>query len=225
MTVRVLLVRHGQTDWNVERRWQGQSGPRLNAVGRAQARAVAHRLREAELGAAEIVSSDLERADETGRAIADVLGLRMRHDRRLRELDVGSWSGFTHDEIAARDPEAVAPWGRGDDAAFGGAETLRDLRGRVLSFLDDLVELGNGRPSGTERTVIAVTHGGVIRAGTAAVLRMPELQPLRGCANASITTVGWSAERGWWLASYNSDEHLAGAEVHAEDEELAGDAA
>ena len=99
----ILLVRHGETDWNLERRWQGHIDRPLNDVGRAQARALADRLDSEPFAA--VYSSDLARARETAEIVAAAHGLPVHLDPRLREADVGEWSGLTADEIERRYPE------------------------------------------------------------------------------------------------------------------------
>lgn len=103
---RVLLVRHGQSEWNLSGRWQGQADPPLTDVGRAQARAAARALGQVEA----IWSSDLQRAAETAAIIAAELGVGpVVVDADLRERDVGDWAGLTRDEINERYPGYLAP--------------------------------------------------------------------------------------------------------------------
>jgi probable phosphoglycerate mutase len=160
MTSRVLLVRHGQSEWNALGRWQGQADPPLSDLGRAQARAAAH-----SLGAVDAVySSDLQRAAETAAIIAEQLGLGpVLLDRDLRERDAGEWSGLTRDEILERYPgylsedrhTAFAPE-RGKPKRPPGWEGDAALLPRVLAALQRIHE---AVPDGD---VLAVTHGGVI---------------------------------------------------------------
>ncbi len=89
----LLLARHGETDWNRERRWQGHADPPLNELGRAQARRLAEALAGEQLEA--IYASDLRRAHETAEIVGARLGLPVTSDPDLREIDVGSWSGLT----------------------------------------------------------------------------------------------------------------------------------
>ena len=98
---RILLVRHGETDWNRDERWQGHAGPSLNERGRAQAAAVALRL--AGRRPVVLVTSDLPRAVETAEVIAEATGLRPTLDPGLREVDVGSWSGLTQSRAHGSD--------------------------------------------------------------------------------------------------------------------------
>jgi len=101
----LLLARHGETDWNRERRWQGHSDTPLNDAGREQARALALELADERLDA--LYSSDLARSAETAEIVGGALGLAVRLDRRLREVDVGEWSGLTRGEVEERYPEGV----------------------------------------------------------------------------------------------------------------------
>src|SRR5579871_2475081 len=104
----LLLARHGETDWNSERRWQGHADRPLNDTGRAQAAELAESLDGTAIAA--IYSSDLARARETAEIVAARLGLTVVLDPGLREVDVGDWSGVRHDEVAARFPEGFARW-------------------------------------------------------------------------------------------------------------------
>ena len=119
---RILLVRHGETDWNRDERWQGHAGPSLNQRGRAQAEAVAARLAGRQPAA--LVTSDLPRAVETAEVIAEATGLRPSLDAGLREVDVGSWSGLTREEAELSDPDGYARW----DVRREWLERRRDLR-------------------------------------------------------------------------------------------------
>jgi broad specificity phosphatase PhoE len=152
----LVLARHAESIWNVERRWQGQLDPPLSERGREQARALGREL--AREGVRAIVASDLERARETARLAAAELGCDLELEPRLRELDVGDWGGLTVDEIAARWPEDLAQLRAGDlDLRPGGGESRRELRVRVMAAL----EAAALRRAGTRFAV--VTHAGVVR--------------------------------------------------------------
>jgi probable phosphoglycerate mutase len=145
----LLLCRHGETDWNRDRRLQGQTDVPLNDRGRAQAAALARELAGEPIDA--VYSSDLARAYETARAVAEPHGLEVVRLRALRERDFGSWEGLTDAEIRQRFPDARdRPWGDG--------ETREQLAERVLAVLDELAER---HPGGR---VVVVAHGGPINA-------------------------------------------------------------
>src|SRR3954451_11247139 len=107
----VYLARHGESDWNVERRWQGHADRPLTERGRQQARPLAERLAAVDLDA--VYASDLRRAWETAEAVAAPKGLQVGRLPELREVNVGSWCGLTRDECAERFPEAFARWQAG----------------------------------------------------------------------------------------------------------------
>ncbi|MCB9726562.1 MAG: histidine phosphatase family protein [Spirochaetaceae bacterium] len=158
----LLLVRHGETPWNAAGRWQGHGDPGLSERGRAQARELA-RILVAERDAGDdwqgVVASDLARARETAEVVARALDVGLELDARLRELDVGRWSGLTREEILARDPETLAAFERGlPDVRPGGGECRVEIRERAQAFVGDLARRRAG-----ERLVV-VTHLGVIRA-------------------------------------------------------------
>jgi len=157
---RLLLIRHGETPWNAAGRWQGHANPGLTEQGRAQALAVARALAtEARRPWSHIVASDLARAQQTAAPIASLLHLSIVSDPRLRELDVGSWSGLTRRQIEERDPETLLAFESGEPTIRpGGGESRIEIRTRALDFVRDLADRRSGE------SVIVVTHLGVIRA-------------------------------------------------------------
>jgi broad specificity phosphatase PhoE len=153
----LILVRHGETDWNRDGRWQGHADAPLNEHGREQGRALADELAGEEVAA--VYASDLARARETAEIIAVRLGRPVSVDRRLREVDVGGWSGLTTDEIEARFPDEVVRW-RAEDPhhTFDGGESYSAMGERVVAALE---EIAAEHPDGH---VLIVLHGGPIRA-------------------------------------------------------------
>lgn len=153
---RSLLVRHGETTWNAEGRYQGQTDVPLSGVGRWQARMLARRLAREDIDV--IYASDLRRAWGTAEVIAATHGLPVRAEPRLREIGFGAWEGLTNREIEERAPEALAVWH--DDplnTAAPGGETLAQVAERVGSALDDITE------GHSDETVLVVAHGGTLR--------------------------------------------------------------
>lgn len=153
-TTRIVLARHGETDWNRIGRWQGHADPPLNGIGRHQAEELADGL--AEDGIAAVYSSDLRRASETARVVGERLGLSVTEDPALREIDVGSWSGLTREEVSERYPEGFARWLDGEIGHDG--ETREQLTERVVAAVERIAAAYDGE------TVLIVTHGGAIRA-------------------------------------------------------------
>jgi broad specificity phosphatase PhoE len=149
----LLLVRHGETDWNRDGRWQGHSDTRLNDAGREQATRLAAELRDVDV----VYSSDLARARETAEVLAGALGLEIRFDPRLRERSFGAWEGLTAPEIETNFGEAHARWLTGNGAGADDAEPFADFGARVRDFLEDVVERH------PDETVLVVAHGGSIR--------------------------------------------------------------
>ncbi len=159
-STQLLLVRHGQTPWNAEGRWQGHGDPGLSELGRAQAAQAAEALRTQPGQSWDLViASDLERARVTAEILAEALRLPIEVDARLRELNVGAWTGLTRAEIDARDPETLRAFETGEPSIRpGGGESRVEIRVRTRDFVRSLVERFAGR------RLIVVTHLGVIRA-------------------------------------------------------------
>jgi broad specificity phosphatase PhoE len=149
----LILVRHGETDWNAQHRWQGHSDTALNEAGREQARRLASELEPVDA----LYSSDLARARETAEIIAERLGLEIRLDPRLRERGFGSWEGRTSEEIEVSFPEEQQRWRGGIGAGAHDAEQFEAFAARVGSFVDDVV------PRHADEDVLVVSHGGTIR--------------------------------------------------------------
>jgi phosphoserine phosphatase len=157
----ILLARHGESDWNRDRRWQGHADRPLTDLGREQARALAERLAATELDA--VYSSDLERARETAAIVAEPHQLPVRELSDLREVDVGSWSGLTRAEAEERFPHAFRRWTEGQEGWDDG-ETYEQLSERVVGAL---LAIAARHP---RDRVLLVAHGGSIRAVHAAAL-------------------------------------------------------
>jgi broad specificity phosphatase PhoE len=152
----VALIRHGPTEWNETGRFQGNTDLPLSERGRAYARAIAAALSAD--GVRKVYSSDLQRARETARAVADKQGVPLVEDARLREFDFGRWEGLTWDEILAQDPElARRPRSAARYYRPAGGESFELVRRRVRAFLDDLIAEG-GTP------LAVVTHAGALHA-------------------------------------------------------------
>jgi broad specificity phosphatase PhoE len=160
----IVMVRHGETDWNRDNRFQGHADPALNDTGRAQAMTLACGIGNGRFGA--LYTSPLRRALETAAILGAQLGLEPIREPALMEVDVGSWSGLTRTEVGERFPAGYARWleyGHGWDDG----ETYEDLGARVVAGLLAIAD----RHDGVE--VLAVTHGGPIRSALAAAGHVP----------------------------------------------------
>ncbi len=156
MATRVLLLRHGQSTWNAEGRWQGWSDPTLSEVGRAQAAEAAGHL--GGFGLTSVTASDLDRARTTATIVASALGLAaVAIDADIREYNVGDWEGLTRPEIELRWPDHLEAWRKGRLAATPGGETRVAFLARVETGLARVAASDDDSP-------LVITHGGVIRA-------------------------------------------------------------
>jgi glucosyl-3-phosphoglycerate phosphatase len=195
---RVILWRHGNTDWNNNGRIQGQTDVPLNERGRAQAVATAAHL--ARLEPSLLISSDLSRTWDTAEPLAELTGLPVEREPALRERSFGLWETLTIDQIKERFPQTYARWVDGDPAPGDGLEHLGDLGKRVSEVIRQAHERN---PDGI---TILITHGGSVRWGVATLLGWPEesaltLGPLRNCHWSEL---GYHREhRGWQLLTHN----------------------
>jgi len=204
---RLLLVRHGVTDWNREGRFQGHLDPHLGDDGRAEAQLLAERLAQApDLRPTTIVSSTLARAMETAEAIGRVLGVEVEADARLIEIGQGDWEGRTHADLAVADADRYAAWRR--DAGIRqppGGESIVAATERVSAVL---TELGSG-PG--RWPICLVSHGGSIRILADVLLRGASVAPWSlDVDNASLGLCTAIEDRGWRLDRWNDTLHLLG---------------
>ncbi len=193
----IILWRHGNTDWNTQQRFQGQTDVPLNERGIEQAAAAAARL--AQLQPEIIVSSDLSRCARTAAALGEVTGLPVERDVRLRERCFGEWETLTQEEVKRQFPQAWSRWRRGDAQPGSGIEPIADLGKRIAEVIRQTAERVPGK------TAVLVTHGGSIKWGIGEVLGWPRegAETLRGVGNCHWAQLHHGAERGWVLVGYN----------------------
>lgn len=174
----LLLVRHGETDSNRSRRYQGHLDTHLNDAGREQSTRLAARLRGAPVAA--LYTSDLARAVETAGILGHALGLTPIARTDLRELDVGAAVGKRREELRGDYPALFGDaWAR---TAFPGGESYEQMRDRLATATRAIIQRHPGQ------TIVVITHGGAIRAVISALTGMP-LERLIGLvvANTSVT--------------------------------------
>jgi glucosyl-3-phosphoglycerate phosphatase len=202
VTLRMLvLLRHGQTDYNVAGRMQGHIDSVLTETGVAQAAQVAPAI--ARLAPDRLVSSDLSRAADTAEAVAAVCGQPVKLDARLRETHLGEWQGRTVEQIEEGYPGAIAAW-RSDPAwAPPGGESRIDVVRRALPVVEELDEEFN---SPGETTAVIVAHGGLIAGLVCGLLALPTSAwpAIGGVGNCRWATLARRADHPRWrLAGYN----------------------
>lgn len=198
------MLRHGQTDFNLGSRMQGQLDTHLSELGRSQAVAAAEVL--GKLQPLLIVSSDLQRAYDTAIKLGERTGLSVRVDSRLRETHLGDWQGLTHSQIDAEVPGARLAWR--EDAAWAphGGESRVDVAARSMPVVAELVatEPDWGSAGEPDRPVVLVAHGGLIAALSAALLKLPV---------ANFPILGGMGNCSWvQLSGHSPDGRDAGAD-------------
>jgi probable phosphoglycerate mutase len=204
MNAELILIRHGETDWNRERRMQGQTDTPLSDTGRAQAAAVGQRLAQHPFAA--IYSSDLSRAWDTAAVIAraNVNGRDVCREPALRERTFGMFEGLTYDEMKQRYPAEHARFAaREPDFAVPGGESPRQFFERSLACLNAIAHKHAGQ------CVVVVTHGMVLDT----LYRAAHLMPLEGkrdapLLNASLNTFRRTTDA-WIQIAWGDVEHLA----------------
>jgi broad specificity phosphatase PhoE len=199
---RLILLRHGQTDYNVAGRMQGHLDSVLTAVGHEQAAAAAPVL--AALGPDRVVSSDLQRAVDTAEVVGTACGLAVKFDARLRETHLGEWQGCTVPEIDVDYPGAIATWRSDPTWAPPGGESRVDVVARSRPVVDELdAEFGDSDGSST---VLLVAHGGLIAGLVTGLMELPtEVWPsFGGLGNCRWAVLARREDHPRWrLAGYN----------------------
>jgi glucosyl-3-phosphoglycerate phosphatase len=196
---RIVLWRHGRTEWNATGRFQGQTDIDLDEIGRAQAWESARRL--AALEPDLLISSDLRRTRDTMAALSEITGKPIQLDERLRETFAGEWQGLTGAEIASRYPEEYKAWRAGDPLLkVGGGETRQDVAERVAAAVRDIAAR-----LADDGLAVLTSHGGAARLGIAALIGMPleRFTNIGGLSNGSWSMLR-DTDQGWVLVEHNA---------------------
>lgn len=199
---RILLLRHGQTEYNLGGRLQGHLDTKLTEQGQEQAAAVAPLLADDAFD--RIVSSDLSRAHETALAVAGAAGMPVTVDPRLRETHLGDWQGSTVAEVEATEPGAIAAWRADPNWSPPGGESRIDVVARALPVVSELD--AQYADDATARSVLLVAHGGLIAGLVCAILDLPESAwpVIGGMGNAKWAVVARRDDHPRWrLSGYN----------------------
>jgi probable phosphoglycerate mutase len=206
---RLIAIRHGETTWNVERRLQGHIDIPLNDCGRAQAQAVARALTEddgvAGSAIAAVYASDLARAFETGRAIAEAAHAPITAVHDLRERSFGDWEGRSYADLSVAFPADAERWRKRDPewSPPGAAENLLQFRERIQRTVQGIAAHHLGEQ------IVIVTHGGVLdvlhRLAVGLGIQAPRTWEL---GNAAINRLLWTPEGGLTLVGWNDARHL-----------------
>ena len=222
-TIELILIRHGETGWNTERRLQGHTDIPLNQTGLEQAEALGAALQSEQLDA--IISSDLQRTRQTAQAVADLQGMDVIIDPQWRERCFGGFEGLLHSEIESRYPDEYAAWqAREVDAPFPPGErmgeTMRQFHERIsqsvrnLTRQDELSQLSHLHRhlrAQAPLKIAVVAHGGVLEC----IYRMANNLPLDaakqvGMLNASINRLTITGDQ-IHLVSWGDIAHLEDA--------------
>jgi alpha-ribazole phosphatase len=206
-TMRLIFVRHGETEWNATLRYQGHANIPLNDRGRAQARAAAARLATANVAA--LYTSDLARAAETAAIIGEAFGTMPVVMPELREINVGEWEGHTPEELYRRFPDHMREYDRDPARTVRiGGESYAMLQERALVALNRIQEQHQ-----RDETVLVVSHGGTIRAVLCHVIGLDLAHFGRmWLDNGSFTELRLS-NNGWRLLRLNDAAHLEGTNL------------
>ncbi len=214
LVMRLLLIRHGQTEWNSEGRWQGTIDTPLSAIGITQAEALAAYLQANEPGIVAVYSSLLQRAKVTAQIVADALGVAVHHDARLQEIHLGAFQGLTTQEMDERYPTEFAEMHKGELAfTFPEGESRQMLYDRAHAVMHDI------RTAHPDQTIAVVTHAGVKRMIMRRLMGDEVSKQVPSIGNTSLTILESDpdSEFGWHLMLAASTAHLAAAAGSAGD--------
>ncbi|WP_330998012.1 alpha-ribazole phosphatase [Pectinatus haikarae] len=198
---KIILVRHGQTEWNAQKRFYGWTDIGLSAKGGKQARLLAENFPERQVDL--IYSSDLTRASDTAAYIGKQFSCEVRTDRQLREINFGKWEGLLYDEILAKWPEEMRFFlSRPDMLKIPDGETFSQVQKRAVARISEIADANAGK------NIVAVTHGAFINVLLAASLRIPlrHLWSLQQ-ENTSVNIL-YYREGSWQVELVNGTAHL-----------------
>ncbi|RRR65731.1 MAG: histidine phosphatase family protein [Candidatus Viridilinea halotolerans] len=200
--MRLILVRHGETPWNVTLQYQGQANVPLNERGREQARRAAQRLQA--YGVSALYSSDLARAWETAEIVGAALKLTPEPLPQLREIDVGQWEGLTPEELYRRFPDHMAEYRRDPARTVRlGGESYAQLQERALVALNLIEERHR-----TDAVIAAVSHGGTIRALLCHIIGLDLGNFGRMWLDNGALSELRHGRNGWRLMRFNDNAHV-----------------
>jgi broad specificity phosphatase PhoE len=205
-SLRLILVRHGETVWNQENRWQGQADVPLSASGHTQAQRLAQRFLTERRQVHAIYSSDLSRAFQTAEILGASLGMPPLPEQGWREMDIGRWSGLTTAEVATRYAEEWERLRTGEDLPRGGGETFAQFQGRLVQTVQRLFAQHAGQH------VMIVSHGGAVRAFLLHCrgLAMNQFREIEKIGNTGLSEVSIFADGRAVIHSVNDTNHLDG---------------
>lgn len=201
---RVVLWRHGQTDWNIQNRFQGHSDIPLNSVGVYQAEHAAILLEG--MKPTSIISSDLQRARATAQALANLVSLPVEIDIDLRETNGGKWEGKTGAENRAEDFASFVRWIDGDDTPAGETgERRTDVADRAVAAIERALERESAKYPNGGQLMIVTTHGGAARCVLGRLLNLPQTHwgVIGGLSNAAWSILQRNS-RGWHMVEHNA---------------------
>ena len=202
----LIIIRHGETEWNLEGRIQGHLDSPLTETGRAQAEAIAERLQTVEVNA--LYSSDLGRAYTTAQFVSHKTGQVILTDKRLRELYLGKFEGLTEEDVEKRFPEAYVYLKKADPGyIYPGGESKEQFSLRVISCLEELMVKHEGEQ------IVVITHGGALSRLIRYTLGMPVVgsNEYKTC-NAALNVFSYENKR-WQLEIWGDLSHLTDVRI------------
>lgn len=207
---RIILWRHGRTEWNVENRFQGQADIPLDSVGIAQSERTARML--AGYGPSALYSSDLSRAYNTAAALAAITGMEIQTDKRLREIHVGSWEGLLGREVDSANPELARQLRAGEDVRRSPTgESPSEVAERMGEVLSEIAEAGEDKS-----TVVVATHGLSGRVGACRFVGLPfeTWRLMGGLSNCAWVSIDRHRSGVYWrIEAYNALATAEGLEA------------
>ena len=211
-SLRLLLVRHGETVWNQENRWQGQADVPLSENGQAQAQRLAQRLLAEQRQIHALYTSDLSRAFRTAEIVGTTLGMTPLREEGWREMDIGLWSGLTTAEVATRHADEWERLRAGEDLPRGGGETFAQFQGRLVQSVECLLDRHPGQQ------IMIVSHGGAVRAFLLYCRRlgMNQFRQIEKIGNTGLSEVSIFVDGRATIHVVNDTNHLDGDALFGE---------